>query len=559
MGTTGLRTWLGIVACFVLVVLFLDSSGVLSEDGEVIVDDTAQLAAGLSAATLCWWTSRRVTGVERTWRRLMAVGMLGWSIGQAFWSWYQIFSDTPLPSPSIADIGYLTMPVLALPALLALDIEPLRDSGHVLRRDRLVFSLDGAIVVGSLFILTWATALGAVVRAESPSVPALAVAIAYPLTDLILVVIVVLLIATGRVPRQLRPQLWLLGSGLVAISVSDSIFAYLVSSGADEMPPLTNAGFIAGPLLIAVAALTTTDGWPTARHLRQRIVVDRAHLLLPYGLVALTGAVVAGQLALGSRVDPLEATVAGVVLVLVLVRQVITLLENAALLERVSAAQAELAHQALHDPLTGLANRSLFDDQLNHAIDRHRAYGWPFALIVVDLDDFKVVNDTFGHTTGDYLLTAVGQRLRGCVRSGDTVARLGGDEFAIVIDGDSDVVAERILAALRQPFRIDGHIVTLGGSLGVVAPPRRETGITADALVHQADSAMYSGKRQGKGIAVHYLREVTPDMRPGSDRAGEHWLPGATRVVPDVGEVGEVVPDIPRTRPPVGSVRTRTH
>ena len=290
-------------------------------------------------------------------------------------------------------------------------------------------------------------------------------AIAYPLTDLILVVIVVLLIATRRVPRQLRPQLWLLGSGLVAISVSDSIFAYLVSSGADEMPPLRDAGFIAGPLLIAVAALATADGWPTARHMRPRVAVDRAHLLLPYALVAVTGAVVAGQIAVGSRIDAMEATVAGAVPVLMLLRQVITLLENAALLERMSAAQAELAHRAHHDPLTGLTNRALLDDELNQAIERHRAYGWPFALIVVDLDDFKVVNDTFGHTTGDYLLSAVGQRLRGCVRSGDTVARLGGDEFAIVIDGDSKAVAERILAALRQPFRIDGHIVTLGAAL----------------------------------------------------------------------------------------------
>src|SRR5262245_31556420 len=123
MGTTGLRTWLVVGACVVLVVLFLDSPGVLPDGGEVLddeavrllVDDAAQLGAGLAAAPLCWWTSRRVTGVERTWRRLMAVGMLGWSVGQAFWSWYQIFSDTPLPSPSIADIGYLTMPVLALP------------------------------------------------------------------------------------------------------------------------------------------------------------------------------------------------------------------------------------------------------------------------------------------------------------------------------------------------------------------------------------------------------------------------------------------------------------
>ena len=212
-------------------------------------------------------------------------------------------------------------------------------------------------------------------------------------------------------PRQLRPQLWLLGSGLVAISVSDSIFAYLVSSGADEMRRFTNAGFIAGPLLIAVAALTTTDGWPTARHLRQRVVVTRppAPALRP-GRPDRRGRGRPDGPRLEDR--PLGGHGGRGVLVLVLLRQVVTLLENAALLERVSAAQAELAHRAHHDPLTGLANRSLFDDQLNHAIERHRAYGWPFALIVVDLDDFKVVNDTFGHTTGDYLLAAVGQRLR---------------------------------------------------------------------------------------------------------------------------------------------------
>jgi GGDEF domain-containing protein len=167
-----------------------------------------------------------------------------------------------------------------------------------------------------------------------------------------------------------------------------------------------------------------------------------------------------------------------------------------------------------------------------------------------------VVNDTFGHTTGDYLLSAVGQRLRGCVRSGDTVARLGGDEFAIVIDGDSDVVAERIVAALRQPFRIDGHIVTLGGSLGVVASQRSEAGVTADALVHRADSAMYAGKRQGKGIAVRYRPEATPDMRLGPHRPDPRGWPGATSPVPDV---PEVVPDVPRRRSRIGSVRTPTN
>jgi diguanylate cyclase len=533
MTATGLRTWLMAVAGFVGAVLILDSSGVVSEDAEVVVDNTAQLFAGVAATGLCWWTSRRVQGVERTWRRLMTIGMAGWTVGQALWSWYQVFSDTPLPSPSLADVGYLTMPVFALPALLVLDTEPPRHATEALRGDWVVFFLDGAIVVGSLFVLTWATALGAVVDAETPSPLALVVAIAYPLTDLILVVIVVLLAVTRRVPRQIRPQLRLLGWGLVGISLSDSIFAYLVSSGAEEMPPLTNAGFIGGPLLIAVAALATASGWPVARHMRRQMAVDRAHLLLPYGLVAVTGSVVAAQAAVGARIDPVEAILAGLVVGLVLVRQVITILENAALLERVSAAQAELTYRAHHDPLTGLANRALFGDHLDDALERHRSFGRSFALLVVDLDDFKEVNDALGHRAGDRLLTAVGQRLRGCVRGADTVARLGGDEFAVILEGDVEspgTVAERTLAALHQPFWIDGHIVSVGASVGVVEPELDELDVTADVLVHRADGAMYLGKRRGKGIVVHYGPEFAGDLPgqshrpwPGDAPRGPRW------------------------------------
>jgi diguanylate cyclase len=503
------------VAGFVAAVLFLDSSGVLSEHGEVVVDNAAQLTAGVTAAGLCWWSSRRVHGIERTWRRLMALGMAGWSVGQAFWSWYQIFSDTPLPSPSAADVGYLSLPLLALPALLVFDVVPPREAVQALRNDRVVFFLDGAIVVGSLFILTWATALGAVVHAEAPNTLSFAVAIAYPLTDLILVAIVVLLAVTRRVPPHLRQQLSLLGWGLVGLSVSDSIFAYLVSSGADEMPPLTNAGFIAGPLLIAVAAIATTDGPPAARHMRRRVAIDRTHLLLPYGLVALTGSVVAVQGGLGGQIDAVEATVAWIVVSIVLVRQVVTILENMALLERVSATQAELSYRAHHDPLTGLANRALFGDRLDDAIELHRGYGQPFALLVVDLDDFKGVNDAFGHSVGDHVLRAVGQRLQRCVRGLDTVARLGGDEFAIILVGAEDIpgiVAERILAALRRPFQIDTHSVLLGASVGMVEPKYGELGVTADVLMHRADDAMYAGKRRGKGIAVHYRPELMDEV-----------------------------------------------
>jgi diguanylate cyclase (GGDEF)-like protein len=566
MAAKRLGAWLGGALGSVAVVVFVDSSGLLSEDAEVVVDNAAQLAAGIAAAAACLVVAQRVQGVERRWRRSMGLGMVGWSIGQSFWSYYQIFSDTPLPSPSWADVGYLMMPVGALPALLALAVEPRPETPDGFRRqESMVFSLDGLIIVGSLFILTWSTALGAVVDAGAPDRPAFGVAIAYPITDLMLVAIVVLFAVTRRVPPPYRLQLGVLGLGLVAISLSDSIFAYLVSSGADEMPPATNFGFIAGPLLIAVAALITADGaaavprrtvgggsvtgvagvpgpgagsgpgpgtgagsgdaaWTppagsrvaagSAGCQRAHKLIDRLHLLLPYILVAATGCVVATQIAVGHEIDATEATVAWAVLVLVLVRQIITLLENTALLERVSEQRTEMAHRAQHDPLTGLPNRALLGERLRAAMDGHRDHGRPFALLIIDLDDFKSINDGFGHAAGDRLLSAVGERLRNCVRGGDTVARLGGDEFAVVLDGTSHRlvnVGERILDALRQPFEIDGQMLALGASVGVVEPARDDVGATADLLLQRADGAMYAGKRQGKGRAVHY-RPDPPDL-----------------------------------------------
>lgn len=500
---------------FVAIVLVVDSSGVVSTDTAVVVDNAAQLAAGVAATVACWWTSGRFRGPERRWRRLMGVGMGGWSIGMALWAYFQIFSATPLPSPSWADVGFLTLPVFALPALLALAVRRSPDAIDAQRHGSIVFVLDGLVVVGSLFILTWVTALGAVIDAVAPSTSAFIVAAAYPATDLILVVIVVLLAVTRRVPEQYRTQLWLLGSGLVALSLSDSIFAYLVSTGAEEMPPITNAGFIAGPLLIGIAALVTAEADAGGRQARVRQGVERAHLLLPYVLVLVTGTVVGVQGAMGAEIDRVEITLAWALVGLVLVRQMVTLLQNTALLERVSAAQEELAHRAHHDPLTGLANRALFNERLDRAVESHRRERRHFALLVVDLDDFKSVNDELGHSVGDRLLHAIGERLRGCVRSSDTVARLGGDEFALVLDGVAETpasVSQRVLHALQQPFQIDGLSLSLSASVGVVEPSSDDTDLTADMVLHRADGAMYLGKRRGKGIAVHYRPDMASEL-----------------------------------------------
>ncbi len=365
MTANRLHAPLTVALALVAAVVGINSLGVLSHPLEVAVVHSGQLAAGLAATAACWWMSRRVTGVERTWRRYMACAMAGWTIGQVFCSWYQVVRGTGLPSPSWADVGFLAMPPFGLAALLALAADHRRCEPELARPCRLVLVLDGLIVVGSLFILTWSTALGEVVRAGAATALAFAIAVAYPITDLILVVIVVLLVATRTVAHRYRIQLLPLGLGLVALSLSDSAFAYLVSTGASEVPPLATAGFIAGPALIAVAACITAG--PQTAQVRHHppYRVEWGHLLLPYVPVSMTGGLILVQAATGRHLDLLEVGGASLVVAFVVARQITTLVDNSMLVERVTEGRQRLAYQAYHDPLTGLANRTLFGEQLS--------------------------------------------------------------------------------------------------------------------------------------------------------------------------------------------------
>jgi diguanylate cyclase (GGDEF)-like protein/PAS domain S-box-containing protein len=173
------------------------------------------------------------------------------------------------------------------------------------------------------------------------------------------------------------------------------------------------------------------------------------------------------------------------------------------------ALEAQLAHQAFHDPLTGLANRALFRDRLAHAIERAHRSGLPPAVLFLDLDDFKAVNDSLGHGAGDALLVSVAERLQGCVRAADTVARLGGDEFAILIEDAAPEaehelmeVANRALASLRQPFVVEGVEVFVGGSIGISAPGT--CAASAEDVLRDADAAMYHAKNRGGGRAEKF-------------------------------------------------------
>jgi diguanylate cyclase (GGDEF)-like protein/PAS domain S-box-containing protein len=170
------------------------------------------------------------------------------------------------------------------------------------------------------------------------------------------------------------------------------------------------------------------------------------------------------------------------------------------------ALQAELTHQAFHDTLTGLANRALFLDRVTHALVLARRHSRTIAVIFLDLDNFKTVNDSLGHAQGDMLLIHTSERMQTAVRTADTIARFGGDEFAILIEDASDndaamTVVDRVLELMRHPFHLDGKEVFASASIGIaVADPNH----TAGDLLRNADMAMYIAKQSGKGQYRRY-------------------------------------------------------
>jgi diguanylate cyclase (GGDEF)-like protein len=180
------------------------------------------------------------------------------------------------------------------------------------------------------------------------------------------------------------------------------------------------------------------------------------------------------------------------------------------------SAEEKLKHQALVDELTGLPNRRLLSDRLSQSLAVARRENRTVGLLYIDLDGFKLVNDSLGHAAGDLLLVEVGKRLKSRTRKSDTLARIGGDEFTVILNHletreDAEKMADSLLHSLVSPFLIEGHEITIGASIGISIFP--DQGSDNDDLLQQADSAMYAAKRSGKNRIFHFSNDLGVSVR----------------------------------------------
>lgn len=197
--------------------------------------------------------------------------------------------------------------------------------------------------------------------------------------------------------------------------------------------------------------------------------------------------------------------------------------QTARLARSLQVANDELKHSAFRDPLTGLCNRLVLEDRLDHAVVRAERHGGRIAVLFVDLDGFKPINDSFGHTAGDAVLQEVAARLRALTREGDTVARIGGDEFVLLLEDAPDdtfaeVIARRTLTMLGRPFALEGREVQLSCSIGVSMAPDHGS---PDKLITRADAAMYMAKHAGGATYVVWTPRMDVDVRGQVDLQSE--------------------------------------
>jgi diguanylate cyclase (GGDEF)-like protein len=398
--------------------------------------------------------------------------------------------------PTPADVPYL----LGYGALV-LGVRRLV-SGRMAGGDR-VPMLDGAILAAGAGSVFWMAVIRPTLDGQVDTFAA-TVSLTYPCLDLVLLGLALrVLLASSAGERSIQ----ILAAGLLFYFAADVIYAAQVLDGAYTDGSAVDAGWIVGITLLAVAALhPSAANAVSAADPRSELGRRRLSLLAVAAMIA--PAFILLKAVLGGDEETIGLIVGWTILFgLVLVRLASTVDElRLSLLQR-RRLQDDLRFQAEHDPLTRLANRALFERMLAQAMRDSPA---TTGLVFLDLDDFKAINDTLGHASGDDLLRVVADRIQRDLRPGDVAARLGGDEFAIVLadcpnEAIGTLIAERVLAALRAPVLLAGRQLQVRASAGVAIG---RVGATPMELMSDADIAMYRAKAHGKDKAEAHESEA---------------------------------------------------
>ncbi|MFG2753146.1 putative bifunctional diguanylate cyclase/phosphodiesterase [Streptomyces xanthophaeus] len=620
-----------------------------SEEVAEIMGDFGLSAAGLLAAVSCYSYARSIDSRERPAWLLFAFSSLMGASGNAVWGWYEVVLGTEVPKPSVADFAFLCFAPPAIVGLLVLAKRPVTRAGWV------CLALDSWLIGGSLLTLSWSLALAHAAQTAQTgapgSVPRAALSLAYPLLDIALVSMV--LVLHFRRSETNRSAVNTAIAALALTVLSDALFTSPLLSAGYQSGQLLDAGWFAGSLLLAYAPwgarrlhlVPEQSGHPRGERPHSRPITGSLPALTPYLAAAVCTLGILYNVVDGRKVDRMVVFTGCTVVLALVIRQGIMLLDNIALtqelaqkenhfrslvqgssdvimiaaptgtLRYVSPAaagvygreaeelvgtelatlihpddlgrvvhevrrflaappteepttriecrfksgggewlnvestvnrhqgglilnsrdvtervrlQAQLQHSAEHDPLTDLPNRALFTRRVRQALTGRRAGDHSTAVLFIDLDGFKAVNDTIGHQAGDELLIEAARRLQDSVRAGDTAARLGGDEFAALILGDGSrdrsareyqvhEIADRLRTTLSQPYRISGSEVRVAASIGVAFA---DPGITPSDLMRNADLAMYRAKAGGKDRVEMYAPQMQAEVVRRAELAG---------------------------------------
>ena len=448
---------------------------------------------GLGAVVI--GTRRGRPGSRSAWR-LLAIFPAFTAAGNVVW----LVNDNLLhidPFPSWGDFFFLGGYVMLAAGLL--QMVRARTPGH----DR-ASVIDAGIVTTGFAVASWVFVMSPLASQED-ALAARIVALAYPAGNVLVLAVGARLFAgpaaRGAAYRLLALNLLVQLTADTAFAIFNLAGTYHTGHPVDALQLAYNLGWGLVALHPAMGELTRPQPAGDAAFGRPRLVVlTLASLIAP--------AVLVWQIVAHHDVDLLVTAAGAVVLFLLVVVRMAGLVRalETTLAER-RALEAELQHRAAHDALTGLANRALFSETVTQALAGRGGGAPACAVLFLDLDDFKSVNDRLGHAAGDELLQHVAHRLQACVGDRGLIARLGGDEFAVHLDADGDAIAAEILDALAAPLSVRGEQLRVHASIGVAGSAGAAS---TDELLAHADVAMYAAKATGKSGHRRYDPVMTP-------------------------------------------------